>query len=60
MAANVHSAQLTELVGHAEQLQSRDLVRGKSTAVNEHAVYAVNVSTTPGAQVVQKLELKHR
>lgn len=68
MAANVPSAQFVELVGHAEQLQSRDLVRGKvrpvsntgSTAVSEHAVYAVNVSTTPGAQVLQKLELKHR
>ena len=68
MAANVPKAQFTELVGHAEKLQSRDLVRGKvlpvsntgSTTMNEHAVYAVNVSTTPGVQVLQKLELKHR
>lgn len=51
----------------AQQLQSRDLVRGKvrpadtAPKINpEHAVYAVNVSSAPGALVVQKLELKHR
>lgn len=68
MAKNVPSSQFADLVGHAEQLQSRDLVRGKvqpaassgPAPVNENAVYAVNVSTTPGAQVLQKLELNHR
>ena len=51
----------------AQQLQSRDLVRGKvrpadtAPKINpEHAVYAVNTSSAPGALVVQKLELKHR
>ncbi len=51
----------------AQQLQSRDLVRGKVRPVDtapkinpEHAVYAVNVSSAPGALVVQKLELTHR
>ena len=68
MAANVPSAQMGEMFEHAQHMESRDLVRGKvrpvstggSAAVNEHAVYAVNVSTTPGAQVLQKLDLKHR
>lgn len=68
MAANVPSAEFGEFVGHAEKMESRDLVRGKvvpvsntaSGAANEHAIYAVNVSSTPGAQVLQKLELKHR
>jgi hypothetical protein len=67
MAANVSSAQMGEMFEHAD-MQSRDLVRGKvrpvssggGAPVNEHAVYAVNISTTPGAQVLQKLELKHR
>lgn len=44
----------------AEHLQSRDLVRGKSNSASEHALYTVNVSATPGAQVLQKVELKHR
>ena len=68
MAANVPSAQFGEMVDRAEHLQSRDLVRGKvrpvsdtgSGAITEHAVYAVNVSSAPGAQVLQKLELKHQ
>ncbi len=68
MAANVPNEQFTEIMGRAN-LQSRDLVRGTvhpietssgNGDVREHAVYVVNVSDTPGAQVVQKIELKHK
>lgn len=65
MAALVPSAEMNALAGR--ELQSRDLVRGKvklasssgSDAAAEHAFYAVNVSAKAGAQVLQKIELKH-
>ena len=64
-SAKVPRARLDQI---ADRMQSRDLVRGKVTPssnagpadVNETAAYAVNVSKTPGAQVLQKLDLKHR
>jgi Domain of unknown function (DUF4384) len=67
MAVAVPKPQIDDML-RAERMQTRDLARGKVHPVenanpedkNEWAFYTVNVSTTPGAQVVQKFDLRHK
>jgi hypothetical protein len=66
-APTVPSAQFSEVAQRADGVQSRDLVRGKAPLTSGEpdnaaalAFYAVTASSAPGAQLLEKIELKHR
>jgi len=67
LLAAVPKSQMDDLF-NKDRLEARDLGRGKYQPVetpstgdkNEWAIYTVNYSTDPGAEVVQKFQLRHK